>query len=507
DSLLKFQRNSLEMEVELRTSDLSQALQQAQAATVAKSQFLANMSHELRTPMNAIIGFAYLLKAEVSKPEHLHKLELLLSSGEHLLNLINDILDLSKIEASQLKLERTPLRLAHVLQEVCSMMGGRVRDKGLVLELDVDPQIEPLTIMGDTLRIRQILLNYLANAVKFTAQGGIQLRARVLNEDDDNIFIRFEVEDSGIGIDETQQLRLFKNFEQAEASTTRKYGGTGLGLSICKKLAELMGGQVGLVSQLQQGSVFWFTAHFEKCIKPVVATQDSNDTENLVLRGHVLLVEDNLLNLELALEILKSFGLQVDVAQNGAEAVNKVQQQNYDLVLMDLQMPVMDGLEATRIIRSFPKFQHLPVLALTANVFEEDRSLCEAVGMNGFLTKPIDFENLKQHLLTWLDHATGNETVTPLQSLTSQYADSAGPEHLIVSGKKGVDTRDFNLERYLPQLVDFLLQDDMQSYFLWNQHAQAFAQCLDEESFLSLDKHIKAFDFPEALAILKVQMG
>lgn len=502
DSLLKQQRYFLEKEVELRTADLTQALQQAKAATIAKSQFLANMSHELRTPMNAIIGFAYLLKAELPQPEQNRKLELLLSSGKHLLNLINSILDLSKIEATQLKLECTPVRIGSVLQEACSMMGPRVTEKGLLLEREVDAAIEHLSIMGDTLRIRQILLNYLANAVKFTEQGRITLRAQVLHEDEQKILLRFEVQDNGIGIAAAQQARLFNNFEQAEASTTRKYGGTGLGLAISKKLAELMGGEVGVESQLQKGSLFWFTAHFDKCLKSVVADEDGDNRDSILLEGRVLLVEDNLPNQELSLEILKRYGLRVDVAQNGLEAVSMVQDARYDLVLMDLQMPIMDGLEATRIIRTLPELQHLPILALTANAFEEDRSLCQAVGMNGFITKPVDFWRLKQHLLTWLSVNASHHDFNAVHNRAETWTDLPDEEPPSQMNCAD-DTMKVEASLHLSQLLTLLEQDDMQSYFFWNQHAATFACALGETVFKNVERQIQAYDFPMALSTLR----
>ncbi|WP_326534720.1 PAS domain S-box protein [Pseudorhodoferax sp.] len=387
---------------------LGRAKADADAASMAKSAFLANMSHEIRTPMNAIIGFTHLLRRDPLSPRQRDHLDKIASAGQHLLQVINDILDFSKIEAHKVTLESSTFSLRESLERVREMQAEAARGKALTLALDVDARCPPL-LRGDRLRLEQVLLNLLSNAVKFTQQGRIDLRVKVHQADDRQAALRIEVEDTGIGMTPEQTSQVFQAFAQADVSTTRRFGGTGLGLAICRHLVQLMGGTIGVDSTPAVGSCFWIelTLALAQGGTPLAAATLAEPGppapgEQPLAGTHILVVEDNPINQEVTSSLLAALGASVDLADNGEAALERFDAQRHQLILMDVQMPGMDGLETTAALRRRDDARTVPIVAMTANAFAEDRARCLAAGMNDYLAKPVEPPLLERCTRHWL---------------------------------------------------------------------------------------------------------
>ena len=407
---LRQHRDHLEEEVQKRTADLVCAKVAAEAANRAKSLFLANMSHELRTPVNGVMGMINMAKRRMADPKGLDQLDKAKLSAERLLNVLNDILDISKIEADRMVLEDEPLQLGQSVDNAVGMLEHDATQKGLKLAVDLPADLATRPLKGDPLRLGQILLNLVGNAVKFTECGEVTLRARLVSETQNTLQVRFEIADSGIGITPEAQTRLFQSFEQADNSMTRKYGGTGLGLAISKRLVQLMGGEIGVDSVPGRGSIFWFELVLKKREPDSdlpAPTSSAPTAEHRLLQDfagtRILLADDEPISQEVTRGLLEHVGLRVDLAENGQQALTLARQKHYALILMDMQMPVMNGVEATEAIRAESINRETPILAMTANAFNEDRQACLDAGMNEHIAKPVEPQELYEILLGWME--------------------------------------------------------------------------------------------------------
>jgi PAS domain S-box-containing protein len=431
-------------ELERKNQELESALVTAREATQLKSRFLANMSHEIRTPMNGVLGMTDFLLGTPLSSEQQEYAESIKRSADSLLMLINDILDLSRIEAGKLRLDCVAFSLKTILEETMSIFALQARAKGLEFVSEIASTL-PAVVLGDPERLRQILTNLFGNAIKFTERGRIGLVAEYLGESDDTILARFTVHDTGIGIAREYHSRLFESFTQGDGSSTRKYGGTGLGLAISKQLVELLEGEIGVDSEPGRGSRFWFTGRFGRCAgdasdsaasvdstrpeasRPAnssamqagsqgsVSTTPQNgiESDGAPQRHRVLLAEDNEINQRITLRLLQKIGLSADAVTNGREAVDALNRNKYDLVLMDCQMPVMDGFEATALIRRQEgRDRHTPICALTANAMEGDRERCLAAGMDDYVSKPVSLDKLQEAVDRWVQNLSESPAAT-----------------------------------------------------------------------------------------------
>ena len=407
---LYLQRKKMDIllaEMEETNLNLKIAKAKAENATRTKSMFLANMTHEIRTPLNGVIGLSKLLQKTPLNNDQQELVNIIITSGENLFQIVNDILDFSKIESGQIQLENIDFDINSLLKNVYQLMKFRADEKGVSFKYSIAPEI-PLMLNGDPLRISQIVMNLVNNAIKFTHQGFVEIHVELVDKIGDSVRILFRINDSGIGITDEGMLMLFKEFSQSDSSTSRKYGGTGLGLAISKNLVSLMGGEIGVKSQIHEGSEFWFRLQLREAKNEV--TDANSKPEPIPKKLKILLAEDNIINQLVAKLTLKQYGLDCDVSNNGQEAYELYLKSNYDLVLMDMQMPEVDGLQATAMIRAFEKENtkrnQVYIVALTANAMAEDKQRCLLAGMNNFMSKPFTEKELSLILIEAGRHNT-----------------------------------------------------------------------------------------------------
>ena len=500
---LRRYRQHLEELVVERTQQYEAEKIKAEAANAAKSTFLANMSHEIRTPMNAIMGWIHLLIMEPALSPYRDRLHKVNSAAQHLQSIINDVLDLSKIEAGKFSLSETDFELGTLIDQVISLLANLAQGKGLELRVEIKPQT--CWLHGDAIRLRQALLNLVGNAIKFTLSGWVKVSAHARLLDAARCSLRFVVQDTGIGIAPDELKRMFQPFEQADASITRRFGGTGLGLSITRRLVELMGGRVGVESVLGQGSIFWIELELATAAPAAMLAPEHTDAAaRLAHRSglRILLVEDDAINREVAQEILRHVGIEPICAVDGLQAVEIAVQRPLDLILMDMHMPRLDGLEATRQIRRLPGHAGTPIIAMTANVFEEDRQACLNAGMNEFVTKPVEYSRLYEIIETTLSRRDGPGVPAAAPELPVPVGTTAAWAH--APQQSGLPAQQFT--DAFRQLENLLARDDTDAVQLFHAQHQVFASLWDAGTLHRLQVCIESFDFPAALTLIR-QVG
>ncbi len=488
--------SEMEDRVRLRTADLSVAMEIAKLASEAKSSFLANMSHEIRTPMNAILGFARSLRRTLHDPENLDKLDKIDQSSHHLLGIINDILDISKIEAGKMSLSPEKFSLSRLVQGVAAQVSQQAELKGLAVIVAIADDV-PDHLIGDAQRISQCLLNYANNAIKFTQSGSISIAVSVQPSITEAVSLRFDVKDTGIGINAETIARLFSDFEQADQTTTRQFGGTGLGLAITKRFSALMGGDVGIDSVVGEGSVFWFTVKLAVADGTFKAPDASPAPLALLQNAKVLIAEDIALNREVLQDMLRESGVTCHMAENGQIAVDRARNAAFDLILMDMPMPVMDGLEATKAIRALPNYDTVPIVALTANAFAEDRERCLEAGMNDFLSKPLRPDMLNAIMSKWLAPRQDARAMTEVEKPAPPPDSWAHVKSVLGS------LEDFDLARGMASSTK------PERYIYYLQHyAESFDECMDRfRHFIQTSDRIEARRVAHSLRGASGQFG